>query len=64
MYSWNIKPLAESHTKFIVGLLNTTQGVIIKTCEYLCTEVFLHAWKHCEEEMMPKHGKNGKFIPK
>ncbi len=64
MYSWEVKPLAEKHTKFIMGLLHTTGGITYETCEYLCTEVFLHAWKHCEEEMSPAHGADGKFIKK
>lgn len=64
MNSWDLKPLAENHTKFIVELLKTTQGVTIETCDYLCTKVFLHAWKHCEENMEPRRGRNGKFLPK
>ncbi len=59
-----VEKMADNHTKFIVGLLKTTQGVSQETCEYLVRAVFLHAWKHAEEELVPKRGYNGRFIKK
>ena len=62
MYSREINRLAEEHSEFIMGLLKTTSGITIETCKYLCKEVFKHAWKHAEEKMLPKHGRDGRFI--
>ncbi len=64
MILWDsqIRTRADNHAKFIIGLLKTTNGVTIETCEYLVKEVFYHAYKHCEEDRSPKRAKNGKFI--
>lgn len=64
IYNWDIKEMADKHAKFLTELLTTTNGVTIKTCEYLAKEVFIHAWKHAEEEYKPKQGRDGRFIKK
>jgi hypothetical protein len=66
MIIWDhkIKEKADQHAEFITGLLKTTQGVTIETCEYLCKTVFFHAYKHCQEDVATPRGANGKFIKK
>jgi hypothetical protein len=64
LYGYEVRNLAHEHTKFLVGLLETTDGVTLKTCEYLCDTVFIHAWKHCKEDIIPARATNGKFIKK
>jgi len=62
IYSWTVKEMAAEHTKFLTELLATTQGITPATVEYLCRHVFLHAWKHAEEELLPKRSRDGKFV--
>jgi len=64
LYDYEVRNLANEHTKFLIGLLETTNGVTIKTCEYLCNYVFFHAWKHCKEDILPARSNNGKFLKK
>ena len=64
IFSWTIEEMAKDHAKWIEGLLKTTNGVTIETCKYVAETVFLHAWKHAEKEMLPKHGQHGKFVSK
>jgi hypothetical protein len=63
-YDYEVKRMAEEHTKFLIGLLETTNGVTLRTCEYLCNTVFIHSWKHCKEDILPARANNGKFLKK
>ena len=62
IYSWNVKRMAERHAESIKELLTTTQGVTIETCAYIAKETFIKAWGRAEDELLPKHGRDGKFI--